>query len=81
MVHFLNWNTLSFYNNVFDGFESYEKRQLSCYQINMKIWFQALKKHFRFTAIFRISYEENLINFNNTAKKKGSKILTLAILK
>ncbi len=78
MVHFLNWNdTLSFYNNVFDLFESYEKElNLSYYQIKYEDIVLNFKKNISdLLQYLELDYEENLINFNNTAKKR-SKILT-----
>ncbi len=78
MIHFLNWSdTLNFYNNVFQLFESYEKElDLTYYQIKYEDVVTNFKKNISdLLEYLELDYEENLINFNNTAKKR-SKILT-----
>ena len=73
MINFLNWDdTLKFYNNVFQLFETYEKElNISYYQIK----YEDIVRDFRYNisnllSYLELNYEENLINFNQTAKKR-----------
>ena len=73
MINFLNWDdTIKFYNNVFQLFESYEKElNISYYQIKYEdIVIDFRKNISNLLSYLELNFEENLINFNQTAKKR-----------
>ena len=78
MINFLDWeDTIDFYNNVFDLFYYLER------EVNFdfyKIKYENVVTDFKFNIsgllkYIGLKYEEKLINFNSTAKKR-SKIFT-----
>ena len=73
MINFLNWeNTIDFYNNVFDLFEFYENElKFDYFSIKYEDLIADFEKNITHLLSFLgLKYENNLKNFNLTAKKR-----------
>ena len=73
MINFLSWNdTLNFYNNVFQLFETYEKQiELNYYKIKYENIINNFKKEItNLLKFLNLEYEVGLEKFFDTAKKR-----------
>ena len=73
MINFLDWNdTISFYNNVFELFEHYEKElDLNYYTIKYENLVSHFEKEIKILLNFiGLEYEKELENFYSTAKSR-----------
>ena len=73
MINFLNWeNTIDFYNNVFNLFEHYENElKFDYFSIKYEDLIANFEKNItQLLSFIGLKYENNLKNFNLTAKKR-----------